>query len=138
VLLISSVDDREPVGYKSVKRRMFSKLAYDNIARELNSVNWSEMYKINDCQEQVNFLYSRKNVAVDMCAPMCEFKQTNNDKPWITEYFKNSVEMRNKAFVSGDNTLYKVLRNRVNLQGFPLYCSACQLFTWFSLLLLAE
>ena len=114
VLLKSSVDDREPVGYQSVKRRTFSKLAYDNIARELNSVNWSEMYKINDCQEQVNFLYSRINVAVDKCAPMCEFKQTNNDKPWITEYFKNSVEMRNKAFVSGDNTLYRVLRNRVN------------------------
>jgi hypothetical protein len=51
---------------------------------------------------------------INQFAPVCQFRLKNNDKPWVTKLFKDSVDMRNKAFASGDKDLYRVLRNRVN------------------------
>ena len=120
VVIRSSGDVRQPVGYKSVVRRSFSNSAYDNIAKGLLSVNWSHMYSMNNCQEQANFLYSTLHGVVDKFAPTTEFRLRNNDKPWVTKWFKDCVEQRNKAFSSGDTELYKVLRNRVNRLGNDL------------------
>ena len=38
----------------------------------------------------------------------------NNDKPWITDYFKQLVERRDEADKSGSVIVYKRLRNQVN------------------------
>ena len=86
------MDVREPTGFKTVERRFFSGACYDNIARALVNVNWSAMYRTDNCQEQANFLYSTLHDVINQFAPVCQFRLKNNDKPWVTKLFKDSVD----------------------------------------------
>ena len=104
----------EPVGDRTVCHRIFSKGAYDNIARELLAFNWSTMYLINDCQEQANILYTVLNDAIEKFAPITKVIYKNNDKPWINAYFKNLIQARNIAYLAENEKDYKQLRNKVN------------------------
>ena len=105
---------RNAVGKKMVNRRVFSDLVYDEIARDLINVNWSVMYKLDDCQEQANILYTALTEIVDKHAPLQQHIIKNNDKPWITLKFKELVNQRNLAFCAGNQITYKRLRNTVN------------------------
>ena len=87
---------------------------YDEIARDLINVNWSVMYKLDDCQEQANILYTVLTEIVDKHAPLQQHIIKNNDKPWITLKFKELVNQRNLAFCAGNQITYKRLRNTVN------------------------
>ncbi len=104
----------KPVGYRTVNKRFVSAEAYDDIAKELINVNWSNMYRINSCQEQANFLYCTIHDIVEHVAPMRVFKIKCNDKPWVTGKFKETVNMRNIAFAKEDKKTYNRLRNTVN------------------------
>ena len=37
-----------------------------------------------------------------------------NDHPWISEDFRRLIQLRQRSFLSGNNTLFKFYRNRVN------------------------
>ena len=92
----------------------FSNGVYESIARDMTALNWSIMYRMNDCQDQANFFYTVLHGVVDKFAPVTKFVVKNNDKPWINLYFKNQVKLRNAAYVARNDKLYKRLRNKVN------------------------
>ena len=35
------------------------------------------------------------------------------DKPWVTDYFRQLIRLRQRAFLSGNFILYRKLRNKV-------------------------
>ena len=51
---------------------------------------------------------------IDRHAPLRLVKIKNNDKPWITEYFRQLVDRRDVAYKNGSTVLHKKLRNQFN------------------------
>ena len=114
VYLSSSGVRRAAADVRFVSRRIFSNAAVDNVAKELASINWSNMYCNDDCQQQADMLYSSLISIVDKCAPIKKLKLKETDKPWITDYFKELILCRNTAFRNGDIDVYHNLRNKIN------------------------
>ena len=54
------------------------------------------------------------NDILDALVPIKSKTIFSNDKPWITPQFRALIARRQKAFLSGDHTRYKQLRNQVN------------------------
>ena len=72
------------------------------------------MYRLNDCQQQADFFYNTVSTIFNKHAPIVTSKRKSNDKPWITDFFRQIVKERNTAWQRGDTVLYRKLRNRVN------------------------
>lgn len=51
---------------------------------------------------------------INKYAPLRQTKLKNNDKPWVTEYFKQLIIRRDQAYKGGHKIHYKKLRNQVN------------------------
>ena len=105
-------------------RRNFTPHTYDLIERDLIAVNWTTMYKMNNCQDQADFFYDALCSSVNKHAPRYQLNLKENDKPWVTASFKNDVTMRNKAFTAGNLDLYRKLRNQVNRESQRLNISS--------------
>ena len=41
------------------------------------------------------------------------FTYFSRHKPWVTDFFRQIVRQRQRAFLSGNNSLYRSLRNKV-------------------------
>jgi len=80
----------------------------------LNNVSWQQLYRLDSCVDQANFFYTVLAYILDCYAPVetCIFKE--NDRPWVTLYFKRLIARRQYAFASGQSALYKSLRNSIN------------------------
>ena len=85
-----------------------------SIACELINYPWQKFYHLNDCQKQADLFYEVLSNIVDRHAPLRQVRFKNNDKPWITECFKQLIERRDEAYQSGSVIVYKRLRNQVN------------------------
>ena len=91
-----------------------SSSAYSDIAAELGRVKWHDMYKMDDCQLQMDSFYTHVFEVLDKYAPSEELIFKENDRPWVTSYFKNLILERDLAFRKHNYVLYKKLRNKVN------------------------
>ena len=65
VVIRADSSERCVVGSKTVLKRDFNNEAYECIERDLNSVNWSLMYRMSNCQDQANFFYDKVCSAVN-------------------------------------------------------------------------
>jgi hypothetical protein len=86
----------------------------NNIGDELTKVHWHEFYRLNDIQSQADSFYTILSEVINKHAPLCRVNFKNNDKPWVTEYFKHLISRRDEAFKVGRTIYYKKLRNQVN------------------------
>ena len=50
---------------------------------------------------------------IDQHLPTRRVRRHASDKPWVTGYFRQIVRQRQRAFLSGNNSLYRSLRNKV-------------------------
>lgn len=101
-------------GYRTVRRRRVSEHSLSQVGIKLLSINWSYMYKLSSCQQQADFFYGVVEDIFNDYMPLVTVKVKNNQKPWISEYFKKLINSRNKAWRNGDLMLFKKLRNRAN------------------------
>jgi len=99
---------------KSVFNRQITSEALADIANGLSRVKWHNMYHLDDCCLQADFFYSHLNFILDKCAPLEEHVIRDNDRPWVSVYFKQLIKQRDLAYFSHNMILYKKLRNRVN------------------------
>ena len=104
----------ERVTKKSVFKRHISSDALANIAIELSRVKWHDMYSMDDCCLQADFFYSNLNSILEKFAPLEEHMIRDNDRPWVSVYFKQLIKQRDLAYRVHNMVLYKKLRNRVN------------------------
>ena len=102
------------VGTKQFFRRELSPNAIDNIAKELVKADLRKFYLCTDIQSQANIFYDLIFYLVDKYAPLVLCKLKDNDKPWVTMYFKELIHNRDVAFRKGDTVLFNRLRNKVN------------------------
>jgi len=65
-------------------------------------------------QCQADIFYDLIFEIVDRHAPMILSRVKNNDRPWVTSYFKDIVNQRDDAYERGDGPLYRKLRNKAN------------------------
>ena len=99
---------------KLVYSRSLSSDAYFEISRELSRVKWQDMYRMDDCQLQMDFFYNSLFEILDKCAPIEECVSKDNDRPWVNSYFKKLIVERDLAFRDNNLVLYRKLRNKVN------------------------
>jgi hypothetical protein len=116
VLLSSDNCPRESsqAGYHTVKRRRLDYIAVNNIALDLVNYSWRNLYRLDNPQLQTDLFYSVVSSIVNLHAPVLITRIKNNDKPWITNYFRHLIDRRDVAFKSGSVVLYRKLRNQVN------------------------
>jgi hypothetical protein len=114
VWLTSAYMAKQPVGYRTSLRRHLNFNTINNIAKELAKVRWQELYFINNCQKQTNLFYTILFEIINKHALLHLVKIRNNDKPWITEYFKQLISRRDEAYRASHTVYYKKLRNQVN------------------------
>ena len=80
----------------------------------LKSVCWDPLYHMPTCEEQFLFFANTLNLLLDTYLPFKEVRRCSNDRPWITDSFRNLVQRRQRALKDGQMTLYRMYRNRVN------------------------
>ena len=102
------------VGWQLVYTRNINEYTIEQLGRELIRVDWRPLFLSDDVQFQCDFFYSAVKYLIDTIIPVTERRIKNNDKPWVTGYFRNVISQRNKAFKSRDFHSYKTLRNKAN------------------------
>ena len=93
----------------------FSTIAFTNA---LSEVDWNEIVYSggNDVDGSFTTFYNKFNKIVNKHAP---FKTLSNrqikqqSKPWITKGIRASIKVKNKLYMSGNDTLYKHYRNKI-------------------------
>ena len=97
----------------------------DDLLCNFSFLNWQVLLRM----AVSDYFYSVINNIWDNIAPIRECRFKNNDKPWVTSYFKRVVRERNDAYMRGDVVLFRKLRNKVNrLRGKNFILN--RLFHW--------
>jgi hypothetical protein len=121
ILVQPTADPPRPA--KSVKvfyRRLVSSNRKAFLCDQLQRVNWTILYRMNSCQQMVNYFYSVIIGLLDCYMPVVRTSVNNLNKPWITKNFQNVVKQRQRAFLSSQTFLYRKLRNKVNRMSATL------------------
>ena len=79
----------------------------------LQAVNWSPMYHLDTCEDQLKDFQHVVTRAMNCCLPMLLVKRHPTDKPWITPEIKDAIKKRQRAWAKGNNHSHKIHCNRV-------------------------
>ena len=80
----------------------------------LSKVNWAKLYHLKTCQEQYDLFHDVLLQLMDTHMPFKTVKRQTNDKPWLTDHFRDLMKQRQVAFHKKDMEQFKSLRNKVN------------------------
>jgi len=67
---------------------------------------------MDNCETMVQYFYSVILSLLDHYLPFVRRNTLNCDKPWVTPEFQYVVKRRQRAFLSGQSSLYRSLRNK--------------------------
>ena len=96
------------------------------LARALTSINWTQLYHMNDVEAMTSHFYATVTSLVNMYLPERTVVRHTTNKPWVTDDFCRLVRQRQYAWTSGDMVKYRALRNRVNRLSVTLRKRFCQ------------
>lgn len=85
-----------------------------SVGRFLLQVPWSGLFTDQSSEEKLKMLTEIINFGLDTIMPKRSVKVHETDRPWLTIQLKTLITRRQKAFASGNESLYKILRNKVN------------------------
>ncbi len=85
-----------------------------SLGRFLQEIPWDILSSIPSNDQKLYFLTSIINYGLNLIMPERSIKVHPNDRPWVTSNLKSLINRRQKAFASGNVTLFKMLRNKVN------------------------
>ena len=83
-------------------------------AHDLNSHNWTNLYRLNSTRDKVNHLVHVLKSLMDKHFPHKVITIYRRDKPWLTDRYKCLIKLRHQARSRGDTVAYKRLRNLIN------------------------
>ena len=100
------------------KTRDFSRFSEDEFKRDLAQVNWNGIISNghNNINQIFSAFYNQFNKIVNRHAPMkllSRRKSKEFSKPWVTQGLRSSIREKNKFFANGNETMYKLYRNRI-------------------------
>ena len=79
----------------------------------LKQIDWSPVFFENHVDNKVNIFLELTCNMIDTFFPTKSVKVHDEDKPFLTGKIKKLIDKRNKAFKSGNFTLFKTLRNTI-------------------------
>ncbi|KAI8488228.1 hypothetical protein Bbelb_340770 [Branchiostoma belcheri] len=95
------------------RRRKCTPETMRSLGLALNLTDFSPVESSLHAEQKVDQFYSILRPLLDRLLPYKKGKVTSRDKEWITPRIKGLILERQKAFMSGDTTGYKRLRNKV-------------------------
>jgi len=102
---------KEPYVYQLVRSKDHNNKVL--LAHALNSFNWSTMYRLNKCEEMLDYLYTVVYGLLDVHLPLRLVRKHVNDKPWIDNNFRSLIRRRQFAWTHQNWTEYRLYRNKV-------------------------
>jgi hypothetical protein len=69
---------------------------------------------LQSCEEKRELFTELINLGLDIIMPKLSVKVHETDRPWLTAQLKGLNTRRQKALASNNESLYKILRNKVN------------------------
>ncbi|KAL9960493.1 hypothetical protein ACROYT_G033961 [Oculina patagonica] len=85
------------------------------VGRFLHQVPWSGLFSQDQSSEdKLRILTEVINFGLNTIMPERSVTVHETDRPWLTSQLKALIARRQKAFASGNELLYKMLRNKVN------------------------
>ena len=66
------------------------------------------------CEENLNNFTCIINYALDTLTPLKTVVTNHNDRPWMNNNLRTLINKMQKALAQGNQTPYKMLRNKVN------------------------
>ena len=86
-----------------------------SLGRFMTEVPWLDMLSPDfTCDQNLEILTDIINYGLNTIMPLRSTRVHDNDRPWMTRHLKSLISRRQKAFASGKNVLFKMLRNKVN------------------------
>ena len=83
-------------------------------AADLKSIDWGSLFYASSCMEQFHMFQSTMDSLTDKHFPEKTVTRCSSDKPWVTDYFRELIGLREDAWNRNDKQLYKVYRNKIN------------------------
>lgn len=107
---------------KYVSVRSLHKIDSELFLKDLHSLNWQDIYVINDVDEKINLFNDLIRILYDKYAPLKRVRVKERPNPWITENMLLMMSLRDKALNRARRTnseihfnYYKSLRNLITL-----------------------
>ena len=83
------------------------------LAHALKNYNWLKLYGMSDCNEMISYFYEVINEMLDTFLPIRQVRCNSNDKPWVNETLITLIRQRQNAYLVGNGSEYRRLRNKV-------------------------
>ena len=116
VLIEANVRDKNlKPQYKTIKARDKRPKKRANLERFLLQVPWSELLSAEQtCEQKLQTLTDVINYGLNTIMPERSIRVHETDRPWISVQLKYLIARRQQTLASGNRTLYKILRSKVN------------------------
>ena len=102
---------------KTIKSRDKRPSKVAEVGRFLYQVPWSGLFSQDQSSEdKLRILTEVINFGLNTIMPERSVRVHETDRPWLTSQLKALIARRQKAFSSGNELLYKMLRNKVNCE----------------------
>ena len=87
----------------------------NSVGRFLLEIPWSKLLSSDQsCEEKLSLLTEVINYGLDTIMPGRSIKIHETDRLWVSTHLKQLIIRCQKAFSSGNQPLFKILRNKVN------------------------
>ena len=114
IAIYPDVRPPKPSSRCSVLRRDTRPSRKRELGRYLNQIDWRFVNSAATCEEKNDLFTTIVSTGLDLLMPEKQVNLHCNDAPWVTKVFKNLINQRQRALASGNTTLFKFYRNKVN------------------------
>ena len=80
----------------------------------LHKVQWEQLYRLNGTEEQLDFFQKTISELLDTHMPWRLATRNTNDKPWVTDHYRDLVRLRQAAHNAGDFPRRNMYKNKIN------------------------
>ena len=87
--------------YKKITKRNVTKKGEEKFCEAVNTFDWSEIEKIADIDDKVDWLHNVVENFKNECFPYKTIKIRSDEDPWITEHIRKLIRKRDAAFREG-------------------------------------
>ena len=98
-----------PVQVRSCSQNEKAMFYYD-----LKSISWENLYELQSCSEKFAYYQNVMTTLLELHFPWKTVYRNSNDKPWVTDHFRELCIRKHQASTSGNKPLYKQLKAKVN------------------------
>ena len=79
-------------------------------SRALSLINWEPLFRLDTCEEQYVYHQTMIECLMDTCFPYKHETRHTTDKPWVTDGFRLMVRKRQRAHMSRNVYIERILR----------------------------